>query len=152
MPTGSAARRYRPSESLASVRVKPVDGLFAVTVAPGTAAPCWSTTRPVTLPVVCCANVVAQASNTSAAAPKNFLIIPTPPDMLCGLRQRLLADSDLWRPPSAIETPELTVFCPALEPLILPQLYRCTCSRTHMKRCEKMNLSLNVIRTSGSGD
>src|SRR5215831_10110620 len=45
-----------PSESLTSLRVRPVSGLFTVTVTPGTAAFCASTIRPWTLPVVCCAN------------------------------------------------------------------------------------------------
>src|SRR5713226_6638228 len=75
MPTGSADRRYTPSVSLASVRVNPVDALLAVTVAPGTAAPCWSRTRPVMVPVVCCASAVAQVSRTSVTAPRNLLII-----------------------------------------------------------------------------
>src|SRR5258705_2101790 len=59
--------------------MKPVDGLFAVTVAPGIAAPCWSTTRPVMVPVVCCANADAQASSINTAAPNKYLLIPTPP-------------------------------------------------------------------------
>ena len=75
MPTGSDGRRYKPSGSLTSVRVKPVAALFAVTVTPGTAAPCGSRIRPVTLPVVCCANADAQESSSTIAALKNRLII-----------------------------------------------------------------------------
>src|SRR3954468_9105668 len=52
-----------PSPSDTSVRTNPVCGLRAVTVTPGTAAPCVSTMRPVMLPVVCCANAMAGAMN-----------------------------------------------------------------------------------------
>ena len=51
-----------PSPSDTSVRVNPVAALFAVTVAPGTAAPWSSTMRPVMLPVVCCATAGVAAS------------------------------------------------------------------------------------------
>jgi hypothetical protein len=49
--------------------------LFAVTVAPGTAAPCWSTMRPVIVPVVCCANADALANSRIIAAPNKYLLI-----------------------------------------------------------------------------
>src|SRR5438874_11961198 len=65
-----------PSASLTSVRVKPVVGLLAVTVTPGTAAPCWSSARPVMLPVVCCATAEAQLSSRIATAPNRCLLIP----------------------------------------------------------------------------
>src|SRR5215471_2533144 len=45
-----------PSESLTSLRVRPVAGLVTVTVTPGTDAFCASTIRPWIFPVVCCAN------------------------------------------------------------------------------------------------
>src|SRR6266853_6462263 len=64
-----------PSASLTSVRVKPVFGLLAVTVAPGVAAPWGSRTRPEMLPVVCCANPDALVSSQTIAAPTRFLRI-----------------------------------------------------------------------------
>ena len=80
MPTGIDAIRKTPSASLTSLRVKPVEGLFAVTVAPGMAAPCGSSTRPDTFPAVCCANTDTKLSSTIATAPKKVPSHPTPPN------------------------------------------------------------------------
>src|SRR5262245_8849977 len=54
-------------------------GFLAVTVAPGIAAFCGSRTRPVTVPVVCCAATGAQPRSTHNAAPANLVVIPMPP-------------------------------------------------------------------------
>src|SRR5712691_4285586 len=66
------------------------------------------------MPVVCCANTDAQASSTRTAAPKDFLIIQRL--QICGYHQCSTRNGDRYRSPSAIETPELTLFCAGLEP------------------------------------
>src|SRR5262245_29356893 len=102
MPTGSAPMRYKPSASVVSVRVKPVVGLFAVTVTPGIAAPCWSTTRPVIAPVVCCAYAAAHVSSRAITARRSVLIIHSSRKS-AGNVQCPASDRGRWRPLAGLE-------------------------------------------------
>src|ERR1700730_5485363 len=101
-----------PSASLTSVRVKPVFGLLAVTVAPGVAAPSGSSTRPEMLPVVCCANPDALVSSHPIAAPTRVLRIRA-----SGVQERYAIDA---RTDSVVRiaqnTLQLTPFDSAVEP------------------------------------
>src|SRR5215212_9408198 len=106
MPTGIAERRYTPSASLTSLRVKPVVALLAVTVAPGTAAPCWSTTRPVMVPLAPCAITDAHVSSRIVAAPNKYLLIHA--SRLFTNQRCSMQDADRYRSVSAIGTPEFT--------------------------------------------
>src|SRR5580765_8743640 len=68
-----------PSALVDSVLVNPVASFRAVIDTPGIAFPCSSSTRPLIVPVVCCANAGTQASSRNSAAPVRCLLMPTPP-------------------------------------------------------------------------
>src|SRR4029453_1512222 len=78
-----------PSALVDSVLVKPVASFLAVIDTPGIALPCSSSTRPLIVPVVCCANAGTQASSRNSAAPDRCLLIPTPPVCDKGTRAQL---------------------------------------------------------------
>src|SRR4029077_11046595 len=78
-----------PSALVDSVLVNPVASFRAVIDAPGIALPCSSSTRPLIVPVVCCANAGMQASSQNSAAPDRCLLIPTPPVCDKGTRAQL---------------------------------------------------------------
>src|SRR4051812_34077448 len=97
MPMGSAERRYTPPASLTSDLVNPVAALLAVTVAPGTAEPCSSSTRPEIVPLVPCANADAHVSSTMIAAPNKCLLIHASKiSKNNNVRHRTMIDIDHW--------------------------------------------------------
>src|SRR4029077_14862761 len=78
-----------PSVLVDAVLVNPVASFRAVIDAPGIALPCSSSTRPLIVPVVCCANAGMQASSQNSAAPARCLLIPRPPVCDKGTRAQL---------------------------------------------------------------
>src|SRR6476646_7942578 len=78
-----------PSALVDSVLVKPVASFLAAIDTPGIALPCSSRTRPLIVPVVCCADAGMQASSQNSAAPNRCLLIPRPPVCDKGTRGQL---------------------------------------------------------------
>src|SRR5215471_15333296 len=63
-PVGTAAKAKTPSELLTVRRVSPESWFFNVMLAPGTTAPDWSATVPVSCPVRFCPYPAANAEQT----------------------------------------------------------------------------------------
>jgi len=78
LPIGNAVSVKMPTESDTTVRVKPVAGFVAVTVAPGMMAPCWSTIRPEMLPVVCWASTGAASMTHRTRPARTIRLMPEP--------------------------------------------------------------------------
>src|SRR3954464_11947506 len=98
VPTGSAVSRYTPDVSDTSTRVRPVCVFRAVTVTPGTAAPCASRIRPATIPVVCWA-----AAGIPASAEQRTIIAAMTLLMPCSLLYWVEQDGHRGLVPCAIQ-------------------------------------------------
>src|SRR5882672_1271311 len=104
--------------------------------------------RPVTVPVVCCANANAQVSSTSVTAPSNFLIIPPPTEQK---NQCPTENAVRTRSVTEIGTLQLTCFLTATG---TPYFWR-NCKDVRMRAAPRIGaksagLSLNVIGADGS--
>src|SRR5215204_562712 len=71
-----------PSESLTAIRLNPVAGLVADTVAPGISAPCSSAIFPMTVPVVGWADTRVVKDRTARIATVNLTARIHPPERL----------------------------------------------------------------------